>query len=178
MSNGDIDVTMAFASIVDFAIGAVLSQPDDEGTLHLVAFYSRKFTAPEINYPVYDQELAAIISTFTESRPYLAWAQHRIQVLTDHKNLIYFTTSRTLNRRQANGPLSSPTTTLRSCFNLEFNMGKLMPSLGVRILHCAQEMMHIHNNPIVCCGLINFRCLPLACCRMILCSTRSPGQPR
>ena len=28
-------------------------------------------------------------------------AQHRIQVLIDHKNLIYFTTSRTLNRRQA-----------------------------------------------------------------------------
>ena len=37
-------------------------------------------------------------------------------------------------------------------------MGKLMPSLGVRILYCAQEMMHIHNNLIVCCGLINFRC--------------------
>ena len=28
-------------------------------------------------------------------------ALHRIQVLTDHKNLIYFTTRRTLNRRQA-----------------------------------------------------------------------------
>ena len=84
-----------------FAIGVVLSQPDNEGTLHLVAFYSRKFTAPEINYPVYDKELATIISAFTEWRPYLVGAQHRIQVLTDHKNLIYFTTSRTLNRRQA-----------------------------------------------------------------------------
>ena len=85
----------------DFAIGAVLSQPDATGTLHPVAFHSRKFTAPEINYPVYDKELAAIISAFREWRPYLAGAQHRIQVLTDHKNLIYFTTSRTLNRRQA-----------------------------------------------------------------------------
>ena len=34
-------------------------------------------------------------------QPYLAGAQHRIQVLTDHKNLIYFTTTRTINRRQA-----------------------------------------------------------------------------
>jgi hypothetical protein len=85
----------------DFAIGAVLSQPDDNGTLHPVAFYSRKFTAPEINYPVYDKELAAIISAFAEWRPYLAGAQHRIQVVTDHKNLIHFTTTRTLNRRQA-----------------------------------------------------------------------------
>ena len=50
----------------DFAIGAILSQPNDDGTLHSVAFYYLKFTAPEINYPVYDKELAAIISAFTE----------------------------------------------------------------------------------------------------------------
>ena len=31
------------------------------------------------------------------------WGKHRIQVLTDHKNLIYFTITRTLNRRQARG---------------------------------------------------------------------------
>ena len=31
----------------------------------------------------------------------LAGAQHRIQVITNHKNLIYFSTTRTLNRRQA-----------------------------------------------------------------------------
>ena len=84
-----------------FAISAVLSQPDDDGTLHPVTFYSRKFKAPEINYLVYDKELVASIFAFTKWRPYLARAQHRIQVLTDHKNLIYFTTSRTLNRRQA-----------------------------------------------------------------------------
>ncbi len=32
---------------------------------------------------------------------YLARTQHRIQVLIDHKNLLYFTTTQTLNRRQA-----------------------------------------------------------------------------
>jgi hypothetical protein len=85
----------------DFAIGAILSQPDDDGILHPVAYYSRKFTAPEINYPIYDKELAAIVAAFTEWRPYLAGAQHRVQVLTDHKNLLYFSTTRTLNRRQA-----------------------------------------------------------------------------
>ena len=58
----------------DFAIRVVMSQPDDEGTLHHVAFYSWKFTTPEINYPVYDKELAAIMSAFTEWRPYLAGA--------------------------------------------------------------------------------------------------------
>ena len=85
----------------DIAIGVVVSQPNDDGTLHLLGFYSQKFTAPKINYPVYKQQLATIISAFTEWRPYLVGAQHRIQVLTDHRKLIYFTTSRRRNRRQA-----------------------------------------------------------------------------
>jgi hypothetical protein len=36
----------------DFAIGGILSQPDEGGVLHPVAYYSRKFTAPKINYPI------------------------------------------------------------------------------------------------------------------------------
>jgi hypothetical protein len=43
----------------------------------------------------------AIIMAFEQWRSYLAGAQHRVQVLTDHKNLLYFTITRTLNRRQA-----------------------------------------------------------------------------
>ena len=85
----------------DFAIGAILSQSDKNGILHPVAFYSRKFTPPEINYPIYDKELSAIIAAFEEWRPYLVGAQHRIQVVTDHKNLVYFTTTCILNWRQA-----------------------------------------------------------------------------
>jgi hypothetical protein len=42
-----------------------------------------------------------IITAFEQWRPYLAGAQHRIQILIDHKNFLYFTTTRTLNRRQA-----------------------------------------------------------------------------
>ncbi len=85
----------------DFALGAILSQFGIDGLLHTVAFYSRKLTSAEINYPVYDKELLAIITTFEQWRPYLARAQHRVQVLTDHKNLFYFTSTQTLNRRQA-----------------------------------------------------------------------------
>jgi hypothetical protein len=85
----------------DFALGAILSQFGIDGLLHPVAFYSRKLTSAEINYQVYDKELLAIITAFEQWRPYLAGAQHRVQVLTDHKNLLYFTTTRTLNCRQA-----------------------------------------------------------------------------
>ena len=79
----------------------MLSKSDENDTLHPVAFYSRKFTAPEINYLVYDKELATIISAFAKWRAYMAGAQHRIQVMNEHKNLIYFTTTRTLNQKQA-----------------------------------------------------------------------------
>jgi hypothetical protein len=48
----------------DFALGAVLSQRDNENRLHPVAFHSRKFSPVEINYEIHDKELLAIIDTF------------------------------------------------------------------------------------------------------------------
>ena len=85
----------------DFALGAVLSQLQDDGKLHPIAFYSRKFSAAEINYEIYDKELLAIVAAFEQWRHYLCGAQCPIIVFTDHKNLLYYTTTRKLNRRQA-----------------------------------------------------------------------------
>jgi hypothetical protein len=85
----------------NFALGVILSQSGIDGLLHPVVFYSRKLTSAEINYQVYDKELLAIITTFEQWRPYLVEAQHRVQVLTDHKNLLYFTITQTLNCRHA-----------------------------------------------------------------------------
>ena len=46
----------------DFAVGAVLSQPDPEDQLwHPVAFYSKSLDIHERNYEIYDKELLAII---------------------------------------------------------------------------------------------------------------------
>jgi len=85
----------------DFAIGAVLSQRDDEGRLHPVAFHSRKFQPAEINYEIHDKELLAIVDAFKHWRRYCEGATHQIQVFSDHQNLEYFTTTKVLNRRQA-----------------------------------------------------------------------------
>ena len=41
----------------DFALGAVLSQRDEENCLHPVTFHSRKFQPVEINYEIHDKEL-------------------------------------------------------------------------------------------------------------------------
>ena len=85
----------------DFAFGAVLSQPSEDGHLHPVAFHSRKFTAAEINYEIHDNELLAIVDSFQEWPHFIEGAQHLVTVYTDHKNLEYFMSAKVLNRQQA-----------------------------------------------------------------------------
>jgi len=85
----------------DFAIGAVLSQRDEEKRLYLVVFHSRKFQPAEVHYKIHDKELLPVVDTFKHWRPYLDGATHKVQVYSDHQNLEYFTTTKVLNRRQA-----------------------------------------------------------------------------
>jgi len=85
----------------DFAIGAILSQQDEERRLHPVAFHSRKFQPAEINYKIDDKELLAIVDAFKHWRRYCEGATHQVQVYSDHQNLEYFTTTKVLNRWQA-----------------------------------------------------------------------------
>ncbi len=92
--------------VSDFALGAVLSQPDKDGCLHPFVFHSRKFTAAKINYEIHDKELLAIVNSFQEWRHFLEGAQHPVTVHTDHKNLEYFMSTKVLNRRQARWSIS------------------------------------------------------------------------
>jgi hypothetical protein len=85
----------------DFVSGGVLSQPDEENVLHPVAYFSKKHSPAECNYEIYDKQLLAIVRAFEEWRPHLESAPESIRVLTDHKNLEYFMTTKLLNRRQA-----------------------------------------------------------------------------
>ena len=84
----------------DWASGGVLSQYDDEGRLRPVAYFSSKHSAQECNYEIYDKELLAIIKSLEEWRPELHGAQEPFEIVTDHKNLEYFTTTKALNQRQ------------------------------------------------------------------------------
>ena len=85
----------------DFALGAQLMQPGEDGKLRPVAFWSRKMIPAELNYDVHDKELLAIVSAFQVWRAYLEGAKHTVTVRTDHHNLTYFTTTKKLTRRQA-----------------------------------------------------------------------------
>lgn len=87
----------------NFVVAAVLSQEGPDGALRPVAFLSKKMSPAECNYDIYDKELMAIVRAFEEWRPELAGTavEDPIQVISDHKNLQYFMTSKQLNSRQA-----------------------------------------------------------------------------
>ena len=45
-------------------LNSMLSQPDEKKRLHSVAFHSRKFITPKLNYDIYNKELLAIVDSF------------------------------------------------------------------------------------------------------------------
>ena len=85
----------------EYVSAGVLSRRDDEYVLHPVAFFSKKHSPAECNYDIYDKELMAIVMALEEWRPECGGAEHTLQLITDHKNLEYFMSTKLLNRRQA-----------------------------------------------------------------------------
>src|SRR5437773_2823677 len=84
----------------NWASGGVLSQADADGKLRPVAFFSAKHSAPECNYEIYDKELLAIVKALEEWRPELQGTTDAFEIITDHKNLQTFMTTKQLNQRQ------------------------------------------------------------------------------
>lgn len=81
------------------AYAGILSQKWEDGW-HPIAYLSRKFSGPELNYPIYDKELMAIVMSFRQWRHYLEGAPE-IEVWSDHQNLRRFMSQSVLNGRQA-----------------------------------------------------------------------------
>ena len=85
----------------DFAVGALLEQPDEFNRWHPVAYYSKSMNPAERNYIIHDKELLAIVMALMYFRHYLEGAKHQTEIWTDHSNLQYFMTKQKLTRRQA-----------------------------------------------------------------------------
>lgn len=83
-----------------FALGGCLSQIDKNGNVRPVAYHSRRLSSAEVNYPIHDKEMLAIISCLQEWQAELQSVSKPFTIFTDHKNLSYFTTKRLLNERQ------------------------------------------------------------------------------
>ena len=85
----------------DNVIAGVLYQKQLDGEWHPVAYYSKTMIDAEINYPIHDKELLAIVSSFQHWRTYLEGTSKTVQVLSDHRALEYFMTTKALTARQA-----------------------------------------------------------------------------
>ena len=85
----------------DYVSSGVLSQLGDDELLHPIAFFSKNLNPAKCNYKIYDKELLAIIRCFEQWKPELEGIGVPIKVITDHKSLEYFMTTKKLTRRQA-----------------------------------------------------------------------------
>jgi len=69
-----------------------------DNEIHPIAFYSQTFSAPELNYDVHNKELLVISKAFKIWRQYLEGSASPIDVVTDHKNLEYFSTTKIVRK--------------------------------------------------------------------------------
>ncbi|CUA75312.1 Transposon Tf2-7 polyprotein [Rhizoctonia solani] len=83
------------------AMGAVLSQRQEDGRLHPVAYMSKSFQGAVHNYDTHDKELLAIIEALQHWCIFLEGTADPITIFTDHQNLEYWKESRNFNRRHA-----------------------------------------------------------------------------
>ena len=90
----------------NIAVAAILTQPDDEGHQHPVAYESRKLTAAERNCPAHVLELLAVVHALRAFRHYLlgggaprpegCWSDFDLR--TDNQAITWLKTNRHLNK--------------------------------------------------------------------------------
>ena len=56
--------SMIETDALDGVVAGVLSQRRTDGEWHPVAFYSKTMIDAELNYPIHDKEMLAIVSSF------------------------------------------------------------------------------------------------------------------
>src|SRR5258708_5337303 len=105
----------------DYAIAGIFSLHADDVDIHPVTFYSCTLTDAKLNYDMHNKELPTIFEAFKTWRHYLKSPHHVIDVITDHKNLKYFASTKMLTCCQAQW------SEYLSAFNLvvRFHPGKL-----------------------------------------------------
>ena len=85
---------------LDYALAAILFIINKENEVHLVAFHFHTFTIVELNYDTHDKKLLAIFEVFKIWQHYLEDLAYPINIITDHKNLKYFSTTKVLTQKQ------------------------------------------------------------------------------
>jgi hypothetical protein len=92
--------TFLESDLFDYVSIEILSQKEDDDLIKSMTYFSKILSFAECNYEVYDKELLTIIRCFEQWRAELQSMKKSINVMTNHKSLKYFMTTKKLNRRQ------------------------------------------------------------------------------
>lgn len=92
--------TVLEADCSGYALGGCLSQLDDGKRLRPIAYFSRRLSGAEANYPIHDKEMLAIVACLKEWQAELKSTAKPFTILSDHRNLNYFASKKLLNERQ------------------------------------------------------------------------------
>ena len=87
-------------NISDYALAAILSIVNEENEVHLLVFHSHTITVAELNYNTHYKKLLAIFEAFKIWWHYLEGLAYLIDIVMNHKNLEYFSTTKVLTQRQ------------------------------------------------------------------------------
>ena len=82
-----------------FAIGGILSQKQEDGTVRPVAYWSEKLSSAPRNYGATERELMAIVEACKHWREYLFGSPHPVLLRSDHKPLTYLNRKAVLGQR-------------------------------------------------------------------------------
>ena len=82
-----------------YALGAILTQIDDEGRRHPISFLSKSFDQHEQNYGIEERELLSIIRALREWRHLIIGGKYPTVILTDHRNIETWSKPRVLKGR-------------------------------------------------------------------------------
>ena len=84
-----------------YVCSGILSQQYDDGKWRTVAYRIKTMQPAGCNYDIHNKELLTIIQAFTEWKRYTRGSPEPIRVLTNHKNLVTFVSTKGLSERQA-----------------------------------------------------------------------------
>ena len=127
----------------DKTVGAILMQDFGRGN-QPVAYTSRQLRAAELNYPIHDKEMLAVVYAFQQWRCYLEGKS--TTVLTDHCALKYFRSQPMLSRRQ-----SRWMEFLEGHFNykIEYRPGRTNPADGLSRLAELTGVTILEGSPLI-----------------------------
>ncbi len=83
----------------DYVNDDILSQYDDEETLHSMIYYSKNLSLAECNYEIYDKKLLAIICVFKHWQSELKLTELFIKMFIDHQALTSLMKDKELSKR-------------------------------------------------------------------------------